>query len=183
MSEIKDITLDTLHSYLNREIQNDIPHEMPLETYTSIAEFLDKFANEQYDDTRNSIRDAMINLIKTMASLLLRIRLEKAHRNNGMYTLNLLNLEKYILSMNEKMIGREKSVSEAILNGQTELLKSMSQEQNKEMVLTRFLKPADVMMGVDLKQYGPFESEDVATIPFENAHALVTQNIAVFIEQ
>ena len=183
MSETQDITIDVLHSYLNKEIQNDILNEMPLETYISIAELLDKFINEQYGGIQNNIRDTMINLIKTMTSLLLCIRLEKAHRNNGVYTLNLLNLEKYILSMNEKMIKRRKSVSEAILNGQAELLKSISQEQNKDIVLVRFLKSADVMMGMDLKQYGPFEPEDVATIPFENAHALVTQNIATFIEQ
>lgn len=183
MSETQDITMVVLHSYLNQEIQNDIPHEIPLETYMSIAELLGKYVNEQYDGIQNSIRDAMIDLIKTMALLLLRIRLEKAHRNNGMYTLNLLNLEKYILFMNEKMIGREKLVSEAILNAQTELLTSISQEQNKDIVLVCFLKSVDVMMGVDLKQYGPFEPEDVATIPFENAHALVTQNVATFIEQ
>jgi len=34
-------------------------------------------------------------------------------------------------------------------------------------------------MGTDLHTYGPFEAEDVATLPFENASALIGKKVAV----
>ena len=34
-------------------------------------------------------------------------------------------------------------------------------------------------MGTDLQSYGPFEAEDVATLPFENARSLIGKKIAV----
>jgi DNA replication factor GINS len=43
----------------------------------------------------------------------------------------------------------------------------------------RFLKPIDQIVGSDLEKYGPFDAEDVATLPFENATALIGKKIAV----
>ena len=34
------------------------------------------------------------------------------------------------------------------------------------------------IIGVDLEKYGPFKTEDIATIPYENAQALISKNIA-----
>ena len=34
------------------------------------------------------------------------------------------------------------------------------------------------MVGADLAKYGPFKAEDVATIPYENAQALISKNVA-----
>jgi len=42
-----------------------------------------------------------------------------------------------------------------------------------------FLKPIDQIIGSDLQKYGPFDAEDVATLPFENALALISKKIAV----
>ena len=35
----------------------------------------------------------------------------------------------------------------------------------------------DQIVGVDLEKYGPFKAEDIATIPYENAQALMTKKI------
>ena len=49
------------------------------------------------------------------------------------------------------------------------------------MVL-RFLKPLPAIMGIDLKAYGPFDAEDVASIPRENALNLIRRGIAKEVE-
>jgi len=36
----------------------------------------------------------------------------------------------------------------------------------------------DQIMGADLEKYGPFKTEDIATIPYENAQALIAKKIA-----
>ena len=55
---------------------------------------------------------------------------------------------------------------------------------NDEAVLTviRFLQPLPAIMGTDMKAYGPFKAEDVASIPHENAENLVKRGIAIQVQ-
>ncbi len=48
-----------------------------------------------------------------------------------------------------------------------------------EKILVRFMAKIPVVVGVDMRSYGPFEPEDVATLPRENAEALVRQKVAI----
>lgn len=49
-------------------------------------------------------------------------------------------------------------------------------------LLLRFLKEAPTIVGEDLKVYGPFSVEDVATLPIGNARVLMKQGVATKIE-
>ncbi len=46
----------------------------------------------------------------------------------------------------------------------------------------RFLKNIPSIMGADMKSYGPFVAEDVASLPPQNAQILVKQGLAVLVE-
>jgi DNA replication initiation complex subunit (GINS family) len=46
----------------------------------------------------------------------------------------------------------------------------------------RFLKGIPAIMGSDMKSYGPFAPEDVASLPPQNAQILVKQGLAVLVE-
>jgi DNA replication factor GINS len=46
----------------------------------------------------------------------------------------------------------------------------------------RFLKSIPAIMGADMKSYGPFAAEDVASLPPQNAQILVKQGLAVLVE-
>jgi DNA replication factor GINS len=46
----------------------------------------------------------------------------------------------------------------------------------------RFLKSIPAIMGADMKSYGPFIAEDVASLPLQNAQILVKQGLAVIVE-
>jgi DNA replication factor GINS len=46
----------------------------------------------------------------------------------------------------------------------------------------RFVKNIPAIMGADMKSYGPFNAEDVASLPTLNAQILVKQGLAVLIE-
>ena len=52
---------------------------------------------------------------------------------------------------------------------------------NKRVVL-RFVKAVPAVVGVDMKTYGPFMVEDVASVPVENAKILVKQGLAEKVE-
>jgi DNA replication factor GINS len=49
-------------------------------------------------------------------------------------------------------------------------------------VTLRFLKPVPSIIGSDMKSYGPFQAEDVASVPQENARILVKQGLAKQVE-
>lgn len=51
-----------------------------------------------------------------------------------------------------------------------------------DLILVRFLKPLPAIMGIDMKAYGPFEPEELATIPRLNAENLIKRGIAKRVE-
>lgn len=51
-----------------------------------------------------------------------------------------------------------------------------------EMILVRFLQPLPAIMGIDMKAYGPFQPEELATIPAQNAENLIKRSIAKPVE-
>lgn len=58
---------------------------------------------------------------------------------------------------------------------------SEGREKPKKQVL-RFLKDIPAIIGADMKTYGPFKIEDVASVPQANAKVLVKQGVAVEVE-
>jgi DNA replication factor GINS len=61
------------------------------------------------------------------------------------------------------------------------IVKVISELSRKRAVL-RFIKNIPGIIGSDMKTYGPFVAEDVASLPAENAKMLVKQGLAVLIE-
>ncbi|MEM5867214.1 MAG: hypothetical protein QXG39_04775 [Candidatus Aenigmatarchaeota archaeon] len=51
-------------------------------------------------------------------------------------------------------------------------------EQKPKSVVLRFLKETPAIVGLNLKTYGPFKAEDVASIPAENAEILIRKGSA-----
>ena len=48
--------------------------------------------------------------------------------------------------------------------------------------IIRFLKSIPAIMGADMKSFGPFIAEDVASLPPQNAQILIKQGLAVLVE-
>ena len=48
--------------------------------------------------------------------------------------------------------------------------------------MLRFLKAIPSIIGADMKTYGPFAAEDVASVPADNAKILVKQGLAVVVD-
>ena len=49
-------------------------------------------------------------------------------------------------------------------------------------ILVRFVKDVPTIMGIDMKKYGPFKKEDVATLLVDNAKTLIDRGIAIKVE-
>ena len=64
---------------------------------------------------------------------------------------------------------------------QPQVVKSEAEAAHKRVPL-RFVKATPSIIGMDMKTYGPFKVEDVASLPAENAKMLVKQGLAVQVE-
>jgi DNA replication initiation complex subunit (GINS family) len=70
--------------------------------------------------------------------------------------------------------------TKSVLLGQ--MVKVEVEEIIHKRVALRFTKQVPSIIGADMKTYGPFMVEDVASVPVENAKILVKQHLAEFVE-
>ena len=176
MSESQEITINSLYGIIQREIQNDAIQEIDHRLYGNIAEFLGKLKKQEFDNIENKIKNSLVEMATELVTLLVSIRLEKNSKNPD-FT-NLLDEEKYILDSQEERHERAEMILSAILNGKSQLLDSISESHKTKSVPVRFLKDTEEFVGVDLEKYGPFKTEDLATIPYDNAQALISKELA-----
>lgn len=59
--------------------------------------------------------------------------------------------------------------------------KGIFEGRREEMETVAFLEPIPQFVGADMKNYGPFERGDMATVPKDNAALLIEKNIAKLI--
>ena len=178
MSEKNEITAGSLYQVTLREVTNNDLQEIDPDFYTSISNFVGKLKGENYDGLETKINNNLINLITELATLIFRIRVEKI-KDFSVNTKKLLDIEKFILTSEDKTKESEEMILSGILNGKSKLLESIAQKTKMQLVSVRILKEVEQMMGSDSENYGPFKPEDIATIPLENAQTLITKNLAV----
>lgn len=179
MSETKKIDVNSLYSILLREAENDTVQELDPKFYNNIAQFLGNLKNQDYDGVESKITESLVKMVTDLTSLLLRLRIEKATNSEELDYTNLLDEERFILDSEDELRQRRDTILSATLNGRLKLLETVASNHRSRSVVVRFLKPIDQIVGTDLQTYGPFEAEDVATLPFENACALINKKVAV----
>ncbi len=178
MSKSKEIDIDSLYGMVLRETESDTVLEIEPDMYMTISDFLGNLRKQEFDGIENKIKDSLIKMASELTSLLLQIRLEKITNSDTINFENLLDEEKYIVDGEEERRERSEMIISATINGKSKLLESISQRHKTKTVVVRFLQDMDEMVGADFEKYGPFKVEDIATIPYENAQALVSKKIA-----
>jgi len=178
MSESNEITINSLHSIVLREAESDTIQEIESNFYLKLSEFLGNLKKQEFDGIESKIKQSLIEMVSELTSLLLRTRLEKTINSDGMDFTNLLDEEKFILDSEEQKRDRTEMILLATINGKSKFLESISHSHKTKTTVLRFLKDVDEIVGVDLEKYGPFKPEDIATLPYDNAQALINQKAA-----
>ncbi|MEM2638612.1 MAG: hypothetical protein QW113_01175, partial [Candidatus Bathyarchaeia archaeon] len=57
--------------------------------------------------------------------------------------------------------------------------RKINRRETKGFLTVCIVKEIPQIVGVDMKIYGPFKPEDIATLPEENARALIKQGAAI----
>ncbi len=86
----------------------------------------------------------------------------------------------------EKACANCTPIMEAYQNFARNLLRgqavSLEATQQRRCIVLRFLKVVPEIIGADMKSYGPFKVEDVASLPVDNGKILVKQGLAEKVE-
>jgi len=91
---------------------------------------------------------------------------------------HLSNEEIEIYETVTKIIDQYENMKTFTLEGKS-IDSSLSSIKKCERILIRFMTKIPLIVGVDMNNYGPFEPEDIATLPRENAEALIRQKAAI----
>lgn len=172
----QDVTLASLHHMAQREIEEDGIRELEPGTLGRIAGFIEGVRSGEYGQAGNGVRDSMAAMAADLADLLVNTRISKAR--SGAPRANLTDEERYVFEMSESSQERLDEVLSAVAQGRPGLLDSLAERHRARTVTVRFLSDVDEFVGSDADAYGPFKAEDVATVPYNNAEALVASGSA-----
>ena len=177
MSEQESLDLKNLHVTVLQEFQTEEIQELSTDFFRNLSTFIGNLKNEEYDGIANKTKKHIIISVTSLTELLINKRLEKMASNSS-YSI-LTDEEKFVIDSNEEMNERKDMIISGIINGKSKFLESTSKKHKVKPVAVRFVKEFDEIVGVDLEKYGPFKPEDIATIPNENAQALISNGVAL----
>jgi DNA replication factor GINS len=189
---IKDI-----HNLLLKEIQIPTLQSIPVDTYQNIASIVEDLNGQEYEGIEAKIRDSIVEMISISARLILETRLQKlkgqqhspfvaalssssaGNMSTPIDYSKLTDDEKYILDSEKESQKRRIIVLVAMLKGRPKVLESISSKIHRKQIIIRFIKSMEQFIAVDMNKYGPFQEEDVAILPFENARSLIENGEAI----
>lgn len=196
------IKIDEIHNVLKKEIHlTGGPQPIPQNLYQNIANLV-YLLNEQNekDDLEQSTEDditeviskqissELITIITKLTSLLFILRCKKIFNSsksspeNFEYS-NLTDEEKYVFFGNREREKRIDIILKMLLDGKPKTLEKIVSSINENFVIVRFVDSMEQFVGVNMNKYGPFNKEDVAILPFENARSIIENNKAVEIHK
>jgi len=179
MSKNENYDLAALYRIALNEIENNEVQQINPEFYTILSQFIGKLKTEEYSGLEAKLKDTLVEKTSLLTALIMKFRLEKASINTKTDKVNLIDEERFVLDSSNEMEERNEMILSSTLNGKTKVLEAISQKHKTKPVSIRFLKDVEEIVAVDSEKYGPFKSEDIATIPNKDAQELITNNLAV----
>jgi len=178
---------DELFEAWRKEKESPEVQPLPKDFFSKLAQYVKKLREESRMLDEKTTRARLLlhesKNVKKLSGELIRLRYVKVLRK----TIAGESVAKDVLTDEEgKLCMEVASLGESYQNFLKDVLSGRSQsvevkEKTKKRVL-RFLQEIPAIIGADMKTYGPFQPEDVANVPAENARILVKQGLAVEVE-
>jgi len=180
---------DELYEAWRKEKENVEVQLLPKDFFDRLAQYVKRLREEGRMLDEKTTRARLLlresKNVKKLCSELIQLRYEKVLRR----VMAGETVVKEGLTDNEEKLFQEIAAStesfqnflKGVLSGRSPSVEIEVKEKAKKRVL-RFLQEIPAIIGVDMKTYGPFKPEDVASVPAENARVLVKQGLAVEVE-
>ena len=189
------IKIDEIFNILKGEIHLDNgPQPVPHNFYQNISNLV-SLLKEQNEKENNGAREKiskeinsnLINLVVKLTTLIFVLRCKKIFNSSKSQNIfeysNLTDEEKYVFFGNREREQRINIVLKMRLEGKSKTLEKIVSSINQNFVIIRFLDSMEQFVGVNMNKYGPYQRDDVAILPFENARSIIENNRAVEIRK
>ena len=173
------LALKEIFKLLKKEIEAPSLQAIEPDTFQKIASSLGNLKGQGYEGIEAKVRDRMAELLANSARLLIEARQAKIRSGELLDYSRLTDEEKYVLDGKRESEGRVDEVVAATVNGRPKVLESITARMRSKQIVVRFLRPTEAFVGIDMSKYGPFQPEDVASLPFENARSIIEGGGAV----
>ena len=189
------IKIDEIFDILKGEIHLDNgPQPVPHNFYQNISNLVsllkeqnEKENNETTEKISKEINSNLINLVVKLTTLIFVLRCKKIFNSSKSQNIfeysNLTDEEKYVFFGNREREQRINIVLKMLLEGKSKTLEKIVSSINQNFVIIRFLDSMEQFVGVNMNKYGPYQRDDVAILPFENAKSIIENNRAVEIRK
>jgi DNA replication factor GINS len=177
-----------LYDAWKRETQTTMLEKLPDDFYSKVAEYVTRLKEEgRMLDTRTVkarlLKDELKN-VKHMLLELVHIRHEKLIRTciKGEKDASsaLSTEEKRVFNGISPSVEAHQTFVKNLLRGH--IVEVGVHRADHKFDVVRFLKSVPALIGSDMETYGPFDEEDVASVPVENARILTKQGLAERVE-
>jgi DNA replication factor GINS len=188
-----------LFSAWQREIDDPTLGGLPLDFYTKISQYLKHIKEEDKVLDKKSVKTSLLEHESVNVERMLKELLGSRYRKIIKTVTKTQKLPTELLTVEEARMCETfadftksyHKFTDNLMQGQlnvepikvvvkTETNAATPQPHKRSNI--RFLKNIPAIMGADMKSYGPFVAEDVASLPPQNAQILVKQGLAVLVE-
>jgi DNA replication factor GINS len=188
-----------LYSAWQREIDDPTLGGLPLDFYAKISQYLKHIKEEDKVLDKKSVKTSLLEHesanVERMLKELLGTRYQKIIKTvtkTQKLPIELLTVEetrmcetftdftKLYHKFTDDLMQGQLNVEPIKVVIKTENNSASTQPHKRSTI--RFLKNIPAIMGADMKSYGPFVAEDVASLPPQNAQILVKQGLGVLVE-
>ena len=188
-----------LFSAWQREIDDPTLGGLPLDFYTKISQYLKHIKEEDKVLDKKSVKTSLLEHESVNVERMLKELLGSRYRKIIKTVTKTQKLPSELLTVEEARMCETfadftksyHKFTDDLMQGQlnvepikvvvkTETYAVAPQPHKRSTI--RFLKNIPAIMGADMKSYGPFIAEDVASLPPQNAQILVKQGLAVLVE-
>jgi DNA replication initiation complex subunit (GINS family) len=175
-----ETTLEYLKRRLDSEINSEPLTQLPSDFYSTLSTYSQKLkrsAGSGSSEVSIHLIASQARMIESMVRQLLKLRAKKAMRQNAL--LQLLPEERYVCSAEQKFQRRFETMVEAVSSGQPSFIEFAHASESQRSITVRFVKRVNELVGLDMKHYGPFDADDIASIPAASADILIAGGDAV----
>jgi DNA replication factor GINS len=187
-----------LYAAWQREIDDPALGGLPLDFYAKIAEYLRRIKEEDKVFDKKSVKMNLLEHESLNVERMLEELLGARYRKIIKTVTKSQKLPSELLTLEEAKMCETfadftkiyRKFADNLMQGQIDESAKVATKVEPKAEMTpshkrstiRFLKNIPAIMGADMKSYGPFIAEDVASLPPQNAQILVKQGLAVLVE-
>ena len=185
---------DELYAAWRFELENTALGGLPSDFYARTADYLRRITEETKMMDKKTVKSTLLERelerVKCMLQELIWARYKKlvslVSESQKLPSGLLADEEESLCTGFVSFAESYKKFAHKLLQGQVSSQASKVSEvpakKVRKRVALRFIKAVPTIIGADMKTYGPFMVEDVASVPVENANILIKQGLAEKVE-